>query len=289
MTRRKIDNRWHARLKRFFTAKRPAIPSDVHIDLYASCWNEERVIPFFLRHYEPIVDRIVIFDDGSNDRSLELLKASPKVELRQLKRGESSILMQTEEMNHCWKESRGRADWVIICDMDEHIYHHKELCGYLAQCKANGSTILNPVGVDMVSVDFPAPDVVLSEAIRSGVRSFLLDKKAVFNPNEVDEINYGPGRHAADPLGRLIFPPKREVKLLHYKALGFDYLLDRTQQLRERKTSFDLERGWGLHDHRPAEDVRLGFDEMLQAAKDISLIGKKRPTPLQSDEDQRKV
>ena len=78
------------------------------IDLYASCWNEERIIPFFLRRYEPVVDRIIIFDDGSSDRSLELLAASAKVELRRLKQGESSILMQMEELNHCWKESRGR-------------------------------------------------------------------------------------------------------------------------------------------------------------------------------------
>jgi len=34
------------------------------------------MVPFFLRHYEPLVDRIVIYDDGSNDRSLELLAAS---------------------------------------------------------------------------------------------------------------------------------------------------------------------------------------------------------------------
>jgi hypothetical protein len=24
----------------------------MHIDLYAACWNEERIFPFFLRHYE---------------------------------------------------------------------------------------------------------------------------------------------------------------------------------------------------------------------------------------------
>ncbi len=96
----------------------------MHIDLYATCWNEERMIPFFLRHYEPLVDRIVIFDDGSNDHSLELLRASRKVELRRLPSGLSSILMHMEEMNRCWKESRGRADWVIIADPDEHFTIH---------------------------------------------------------------------------------------------------------------------------------------------------------------------
>jgi glycosyl transferase family 2 len=288
MAHRNIDiagKSWRSRVKRFFARKQ----APMRIDLYASCWNEERIIPFFLRHYEPIVDRIIIFDDGSTDRSRELLAASPKVELRRLKKGESYILMQMREMSQCWKESRGRADWAIVCDIDEHIYHHHDLRAYLKWCRAEGVTILKPVGIDMVSADFPASDALLSETVRLGVRLPLLDKKAVFDPSKIDEINYGAGRHAATPVGHLIFPPKPEIKLLHYKALGFNYLLDRTQQLGKRKTSFDLERGWGLHDQRPADDIRLGFDQMLKEAMDISLIGKKPLSASPAEAAQRRV
>ena len=231
------------------------------------------MIPFFLRHYEPLVDRIVIFDDGSTDRSLELLSASRKVELRRLPAGPSSILMHTEEMNHCWKESRSRADWIIIADPDEHFYHPC-LREYLERCKVENVTILNPVGVDMISALFPSPDAVLSETIRRGVRSFLLDKLAVFDPNAIEEINYTPGRHLAAPAGRVIFPPKREVKLLHYKQLGLDYLLLRSNELQHRKTEYDRERGWGLHDYRSAGEIERDFKTILGEAQDISLIGK---------------
>lgn len=288
MTARKIDHRWPSRLKRFFNAKQPAPPSEMRIDLYATCWNEERIIPFFLRHYEPMVDRIVVFDDGSSDRSTDLLKASPKVEVRRLRQGESSILMQMEEMNHCWKESRGRADWVMICDMDEHIYHHKELRSYLEQCKASGVTILNPVGVEMVSADFPRADAMLCQTIRSGVRSFNLDKLAVFSPDAIDEMNYRVGRHVSTPSGRLVFPPRREVKMLHYKYLGLDYLKSRSTALSSRKTDFDRARGWGAHDHRTSDEFRLHFEELLRGAEDISMIGK-RPVAPGADQAQRKL
>jgi glycosyltransferase involved in cell wall biosynthesis len=262
---------WGSRVKRFFAKK----SAPMRIDLYASCWNEERIIPFFLRHYEPIVDRIVIFDDGSTDRSRELLTASPKVEVRQLKQGDSSILMQMEELNHCWKESRGRADWVFICDMDEQIYHHRDLRVYLEECKNAGVTILNPVGVDMVSVDFPPRNSILTETVRLCVRTFLQDKLAVFDPSAVDEINYTPGRHVAKPIGRMVFPEKRVVKLLHYKHLGLDYVQQRAKELEGRKTDFDRVRGWGLHDQRPPDEIRIHFEKMLKEAMDISLIGKK--------------
>jgi hypothetical protein len=278
MTPGKIDNRkgWKERVKNILIANRPVAPREMRIDLYATCWNEERIIPFFLRHYEPMVDRIVIFDDGSSDLSLELLSASPKVEVRRLEQGASSILMQIEEMNRCWKESRGRADWVITCDMDEHVYHHKGLRNYLEQCKASGFTIINPVGVEMVSADFPAADALLCQTTRRSVRSFNLDKLAVFNPDAIEEMNYRAGRHVATPSGRLVFPPHREVKILHYKYLGLDYLMSRSIALSLRKTDFDRERGWGAHDHRSADEFRIHFEELLRDAEDISLIGKRR-------------
>jgi glycosyltransferase involved in cell wall biosynthesis len=289
MAHHKIDNgrkkSWRSRVKNLFARKQ----APMRIDLYASCWNEERIIPFFLRHYEPVVDRIIIFDDGSTDRSRELLAASPKVELRRLRQGESSILMQMEELNHCWKESRGRADWVFICDMDEQIYHHRDLRVYLEQCKNAGITILNPVGVDIVSVDFPPLDSILTETVRLCVRTFLQDKIAVFDPSAIDEINYTPGRHLAKPIGRLVFPGEREVKLLHYKHLGLDYVQRRTKELQSRKTHFDRERGWGLHYYRPPDDIRIDFDKMLKEAMDISLIGKETPPVLQPGESQRSL
>jgi glycosyltransferase involved in cell wall biosynthesis len=269
---------WGPRLKNFFTRKRAPAATDIRIDLYATCWNEERMIPFFLRHYEPLVDRMIIYDDGSTDRSLELLAASPKVELRRLPQGDSYVLVQTEEMNQCWKESRGRADWVFICDMDEQLYH-KELRTYLAKCQEAGVTILNPVGLDMVSAYFPPPKLVLTESVRLCVRAFLQDKLAVFNPNAIDEINYTPGRHLASPTGRVIFPHKRDVKLLHYKQLGLDYLLLRSKEMQSRTTKFDRDRGWASHYDRSAEDIRTHFEKMLSEAMDMSLIGKKK-TPV---------
>ena len=78
------------------------------IHLYAACWNEERIIPFFLQHYEPLVDRIVIYDDRSTDRSVELLRASPKVEIRPFGRDAESYLdAHLTLFETCWRESRG--------------------------------------------------------------------------------------------------------------------------------------------------------------------------------------
>ena len=41
------------------------------IHLYTICWNEERMLPFFFRHYDQWVDRYVVYDDNSTDATLE--------------------------------------------------------------------------------------------------------------------------------------------------------------------------------------------------------------------------
>jgi hypothetical protein len=38
------------------------------VRLYATCWNEEKMLPYFFRHYDTLVSRYFVFDDGSTDR-----------------------------------------------------------------------------------------------------------------------------------------------------------------------------------------------------------------------------
>ncbi len=92
------------------------------------------MLPYFFRHYDPIVDRYFIADNGSTDRSRELLAANRKVALGEFRiPGNSFVEAATDHYNHCWKQSRGSADWVIVVNIDEHVYH-QDLRSYLQAC-----------------------------------------------------------------------------------------------------------------------------------------------------------
>jgi Glycosyl transferase family 2 len=95
------------------------------VHLYAQCWNDEWMLPFFFRHYDRLVDRYFIYDDGSADGTWGLLRSHPKVEARRFERAtpESFVLSEQAFSNECWKGSRGEADWVILTDIDEHLFH----------------------------------------------------------------------------------------------------------------------------------------------------------------------
>ena len=97
------------------------------IELYTITWNDMRVLPFFLRHYESWVDRIIVFDDASDDGTVDLLRSHPKVDLRQLPdKGDSFVLTALDIWNHAWKERRNRADWVIATNIDEFFWFSPE-------------------------------------------------------------------------------------------------------------------------------------------------------------------
>lgn len=242
---------------------------DVSVHLYALCWNEERMLPSFLRHYESIVDRFCVFDDGSSDHSRVLLEGHPKVEVNEFEKvGDSYVLAAMRFYREAWKASRGHADWVIVCNIDEHLYH-RDLLGYLLRCRERGVTIVGTLGYEMVGDSFPEGPARLCDAVTRGVRWDRLDKVAVFDPTAITDIGYSPGRHVVRPAGRVVFPGRRTVRLLHYKYLGLDYLMRRQAELRTRLLPGDMAQGYGIQYLKGADEIRRDFAAVSRAAHEV--------------------
>lgn len=226
------------------------------------------MLPYYLRHYLPLAERFVILDDGSTDGSLEILGRHEQIEVRRFQcEGDSLIESGNRVNNEIWKESRGAADWVIICDLDEHLYH-PDLLGYLDRCKRQGVTVIPSIGYQMISHTFPDVQTRLCDAVTQGMRWDRMDKSSIFDPNRIVDINYVGGRHIAAPTGEVVFPPHAEVKLLHYKYLGIDYVVKRTAQLKPGLRKKDIERGLG-HKYLWGEpEIRAEYEHIRANAVD---------------------
>lgn len=231
------------------------------IELYTITWNDMRVLPFFLRHYESWVDRIVVFDDHSDDGSLELLRTHPKVDLRVLpEKGDSFVLTALHIWNHAWKESRNRADWVIATNVDEFFRSAPDPQKFLQAAKEAHFTIVHPLGFEMYGEHFPASDANLIESLKFGVPMFGQDKQQIFNPNAISEMRFLPGRHMCAPQGRLKTLQTHEARLFHYKYVDTrGYLVPRQAALRDRMLGGDIVKGFG-------QQYRLHSREIESAA-----------------------
>jgi hypothetical protein len=246
------------------------------VHVYATCWNDVRQLEFFFRHYDPHVERYVIFDDGSTDGSWECLTRHPKVEARRFvwTHTDSFVLSELDLFNNCWKESRGengrpRADWVIVCSLDEHLVH-SNLATYLANCLTSGITVIPALGFQMFMENFPQSGEHLCQIHHWGVADPYDCKLTLFSPTAIREINYEPGGHVAAPVGRILAPTHDELVLRHYQLLGIDYTLARFGELRARMGPVDRAQSWGVHYDQSSEELRVRWSEYRTRVVDTS-------------------
>jgi hypothetical protein len=200
------------------------------------------------------------------------LHSHPNVEVEPFVRSdpESFVLSELSISNECWKRSRGWADWVIVIDIDEHLFH-SNLTALLMRYKALGITIVPALGYQMVSEEFPHPDELLCETRYHGATWSGASKLTLFDPSATTEIDYTVGRHHAKPTGRVIAPSCDELLLLHYKFLGFERTHARHQRQRNGLRSKDFENGWGHQYWRSEEEFRSVWREFSGNAIDVRM------------------
>lgn len=210
------------------------------IEVYIIAWNEIDSIHFTINYYKKFCTRITVYDNYSDDGTYEKAKA---LGCTVKKFGQKGILDDQEYIdvkNNCWKNST--ADWVIIIDSDEIIWH-EQLSLVLDIAKNTGSTIFRTLGFNVYSNKMPILDYT---ELRTGVYDKEYSKLAVFSPN-LKEIGYEHGCHYANPLGDVIFS-EYILTLFHYRNIGgFERLSRRHAQYKARLSDFNIEQGFGNH------------------------------------------
>ena len=212
-------------------------------------WNEGKILPFTLDHYSKFCDKIFIYDNMSDDSSDDIFKKYDKVTIRKWGTNKFNELEATDLRNNAYKISRGKADWVIVCDCDEFLYH-PELIDTLTTYKANGVTVPKIDGHDMCSDEFPIYDgELLTDKVKIGSETYdMMCKNIIFNP--VLDSKFGVGSHHFSADGAK-YSEKDELKLLHYKFLGKTYVLWRYGELAKRRGEVMIKSGMGGHWTRP--------------------------------------
>jgi len=237
------------------------------IEAHIINWNEADIIALTVSHYKKFCDRIVIYDNYSDDGS-DLIAKSMGCEV--VKFGIPGMLCDGEYIkvkNNCWKNSD--ADWVIVCDCDE-ILFHEDISFLFKQEALKGATMLRTQGYNMYSNDMPVDSFL---EIVTGFKDDSYSKLVCFKPEAVKEIAYIYGCHEARPVGNIQFS-EETYALLHYRAIGgIDRLLRRHEKYVKRLS--DLNRRWNLGEHylHTEDRKRADFSDRLKKSKTLSLLG----------------
>lgn len=206
------------------------------------CYNEEVILPFFIRHYERVADRLIFYDGRSTDRTREIIAACSIAELRELDTGGQV----DDGANVRMKNSAYRdidADWFIVVDCDEFL-SHPDLRGFLAKCDSLGLNVVRCEGWNMIGDAIPA-DGLLTEQMPNGVRDdytiAFFDKVALFKRDA--DVRFDPGGHDCQ-IGNGRRAPGLPVKLLHYKWLSLEYVQRKARNL--KLSTNNIQNGWGF-------------------------------------------
>jgi len=219
-------------------------------------WNRQDTIHFTIKHYQQFCERVVIYDNHSTDLTRDIaLELGADVRLF----GKSGILddqAYLDVKNNCWKSSQ--ADWVIVVDDDEILYH-PDLEFHLKLANAMGSTIFRPQGFNIHSDDFPRETFT---EILTGEKNENYSKLCIFNPKEVKEIRYNFGCHAARPVGNLVYD-KAKLILLHYRNIGgVERLMARHKEYEKRLSEMNRRLNLGHHYTESEQSKREQWEEL---------------------------
>ena len=166
------------------------------------------------------------------------------------------------------QKSRGKADWVIVLDMDECLYVKDTKI--FDKMKEGGYTICAPQWYDFVSEEIPVytEGKLLHEISNKANKG--CGKVVLFNPDKIYNINYTVGAHTCRPNGEIKYY-NENVYVLHInKHLSFEYLLKKYKELNNRQSDTNKKNNWCIHYAFSEERLKNDYDKSLNNAIDFN-------------------
>lgn len=255
--------------------------------VYTVTYNEQYMLPHFIAHYRRNFPgcRIVVYDNYSTDHTVKIAQASDCEVIYYDTDNQLNDLKYLEIKNHCWQIPNRQANaddvlfdddlahWVIVADCDEFC---RITADELRKEHNKGVTIIRFQGYNMVRLPDSGTFGTGNElpGITHGISAPDYSKNYCFSALAISQINYNPGCHVSNPVGKIAFS-KQEYPCYHYKYLDAGYLVARYTRNLQRMCQDNRRKGMGSHYAKNEKQIRDEVATVQQAALKI-----KEPDPL---------
>jgi glycosyltransferase involved in cell wall biosynthesis len=226
------------------------------IEVYIMARNEERMIPYLIRHYSQFA-KIILLEGNSSDRTVELATSLGATVMQYDTKDELSDQTHIDIKNECWKGST--ANWIMVVDADEFIYH-PDLINILSNIDA---TIIQPSFHNMFSDKFPTIKGQIYDEVRYGTEDggIWKSKPIIFKPSQIVSMNWHPGSHFASPVGNVKYNYESGIKILHMRFLSKEYVLEHYNSQSYRMAEDNKKNGWGVQYFWDKQEMDKIFNE----------------------------
>lgn len=247
------------------------------LHLYTMCYNEIDILPFVVDYWKKLgVSKAIVFDNESTDGSVEYLEKYDWIDVRRFYSKGCNDAILRKFKNECWKESRGNADFVIVCDVDECLISPFGMKTF-EEMKNGGYTICSPKWYEFISEEIPIyKEGKLLHEISEKAYFNENGKTVLFNPNEIKDINYWFGAHKCEPTGNVSYYDKN-IYLLHIaRRLSLEYMIKKYREANSRNSFTNKMYSRGIHytfsEKKLTDNYENGLKMSINFNKMISLL-----------------
>jgi glycosyltransferase involved in cell wall biosynthesis len=237
------------------------IPITIHI----LCFNEQVLLPYTLEFYKARFPaaKFIIIDNMSTDATLHIAQGYG-CDIRSFDtEGKLSDLNFQNIKNNQWKYAT--TDFILMCDCDEWLDINEEQLQIEAD---RGRTIIRSTAYHMINMKDEIDVPSMTHGFRDEQTGIFYDKCLLFNRAQLSEINYNVGAHSIRPVGNANFTDGT-YRMLHYKYLSPQYLIDRYRVYAERMSEENKKNNFGGQFLSTEENIRNEFEHKRAIAQKI--------------------
>jgi len=245
------------------------------IDWYVLCYNEEFIIPWIVQYWEKIrkdgIDlHVYCYDNYSSDRSVEMLSKYDWITINYFKTEGQDDSIQAIIKNNAWKQSKGKADFVVVSDFDEIIWSN-DLKSELQYMKDNDFNVLGTKWYAFCGEKTPeyTEDKYLHQLVGKGYKQYInhmpqykdLGKFMIIDPNKIDDMGWSVGNHICKPSPGIRLYVSDKIVAFHInKGLSEDYFVNKRKimgaNLSENNKRFNMCYEYNYPEEKSREEYR---------------------------------
>lgn len=226
------------------------------IEIIVPIYNEELILPFFLKHYNWVDQINILLANDTNDNTLEILSKTINPKIKIIENTEIKIDHQVRKENVMNIYNNIDADWVINVDCDEFIFINKE---YFSNIKKN-ITVIKTILYDVYR-HITENDLDINKPIMEQRRHGYLLEPFYIKPSIIKakkDIDIGIGNHGVS--GSEVVYNDKNVIGAHWKNASWEIAVNRIRNKRGRRSKNDLSKEWGKRDwYVTEEDIKKDF------------------------------